>query len=344
MDNGGCSPHRGHSEKKGAELRTALSLVVVLGLVGSLAACSAAPDAAADCTPTKSGKASSSVKVTGDFGSKPTVKIDDPLTTKTTQRTVVTEGDGTVAQAGYDITAEFSVYNGTTGKVIDATDYAKAPVEWTLDDTLIAGFTKTLKCSPAGSRIVGVIAPKDGIAAASLESLGLTADDSLVVVADLLTAKKPKTVDAPLPKADGADQPLPDGFPDIKVSIADDASGTPTLTLPGGAAPTDLQLAVLKKGDGAKVGTGADVIVNYTGMNWATSEVFDSSWTRGQPAPFNTAQVIPGFTQALEGQTVGSQILVVIPPALAYGTAAEGSTSDLADQTLVFIIDIVGLG
>ena len=326
-------------------MRTALSLVVVLGLVGSLAACSAAaPEASADCTPAKSGKASESVKVTGDFGAKPKVKIDDPLTTKTTQRSVVIDGDGTVAEAGFDITAEFSVFNGTTGESIDATDYADAPVAWTLDDSLIAGFTKTLECSTVGSRLVGVIAPEDGIAAASLESLGLTADDSLVVVADLLTAKKPAEVAPTIPKADGEDQPLPEGFPDIKVSIADDASGTPTLTLPGGDAPTELKVAVLKKGDGEKVGTGADVVVNYTGMNWATSEVFDSSWERGTPAPFNTAEVIPGFTQALEGQTVGSQILAVIPPALAYGTAAEGSTNALADQTLVFIIDIVGLG
>ncbi|GAB3606859.1 FKBP-type peptidyl-prolyl cis-trans isomerase [Conyzicola nivalis] len=326
-------------------MRTALSLVVVLGLVGSLAACSAAtPEASADCTPAKSGKASESVDVSGKFGAAPTVKIDDPLTTKTTQRSVVIDGDGAVAEAGFDITAEFSVYNGTTGESIDATDYADAPVEWTLDESLIAGFTKTLQCSTAGSRVVGVIAPEDGIAAESLEGLGLKADDSLVVVADLLTAEKPAEVAPTLPKADGEDQPLPDGFPDIKVSIADDESGTPTLTLPGGDAPTELQLAVLKKGDGEEVGAGADVIVNYTGMNWATSEVFDSSWERGEPAPFNTAEVIPGFTQALEGQTVGSQILVVIPPALAYGTAAEGSTSELADQTLVFIIDIVGLG
>jgi len=325
-------------------LRTALSLVVVLGIVGSLAACSTGPDAAADCTPAKSGKASSSVTVTGDFGKKPTVKIDDPLTAKKTERTVVSAGDGTVARAGYDITAEFSVFNGTTGEAIDATDYDKKPVAWTLDDKLIVGFTKTLKCSTAGSRVVGVIAPEDGIAPANLESLGLTDKDSLVIVADLLTAKKPVKAEAPLPKADGADQPLPDGFPDIKVSIADDKIGTPTLTLPGGDAPTELKLAVLKKGDGAEVGKGVDVVVNYTGMNWATQEVFDSSWERGEPSTFNTAEVIPGFTQALEGQKVGSQVLVVIPPALGYGSAADGSTSDLADQTLVFIVDIVGLG
>ena len=328
-------------------MRTALSLVVVLGLVGSLAACSAAsPEASADCTPTKSGKASESVKVTGDFNKTPTVKISDPLTAKATQRSVVITGDGDVAKAGDSVSLEFTIFNGTTGEEIDGggTGYADQPADFTLDDSLIAGFTKTFECTAVGSRVVGVLSPEDGVAEASLEGLGLTADDSLVVVADILSTETPAEVAPAIPKADGEDQPLPAGFPDIKVSIADDASGTPTLTLPGGDAPTELQIAVLKKGDGEEVGTGADVVVNYTGMNWATSEVFDSSWTRGEPSPFNTAQVIPGFTQALEGQTVGSQILVVIPPALAYGTTAEGSTNELADQTLVFIVDILGLG
>jgi peptidylprolyl isomerase len=324
-------------------LRTALSLVVVLGLVGSLAACSATPeDSASDCTPTKSGSASDGVKVSGDFGSKPTVTIDDPLTTKATQRSVVIDGDGTVAESGYDITAEFSVYNGTTGDLVDATDYAEAPVAWTLDESLIAGFTKTLECAAAGSRVVGVIAPEDGIAPESLESLGLAEDDSLVVVADLLTAEKPVKAEPALPKADGEDQPLPEGFPAIGVSLAED--GTPTLTLPDTPAPTELQIAVLKKGDGAEVGTGADVVVHYLGMKWSDKTVFDDSWSRGEPSPFNTAGVIPGFTQALEGQTVGSQVLVVIPPALAYGESGEGNTHELAGQTLVFIVDILGLG
>lgn len=321
----------------------ALSLLVVVGLAGSLAACStAAPDSSADCTPTKSGKASDSVKVSGEFGAAPTVTIDDPLTTTTTERTVVIEGDGDVAKAGDTVTLEFTIFNGTTGEEIEGggTGYADQPGELPLDDNLIVGFTKTFECSTVGTRVVGVLSPEDGVAEASLESLGLAADDSMVVVADLISVDTPAAV---LPKADGEDQPLPDGFPAIEVSIADDEAGTPTLTLPGGDAPTETQIAVLKKGDGEEVGAGADVVVNYTGMNWATSEVFDSSWERGSAATFNTAGVIPGFTQALEGQTVGSQVLAVIPPKDAYGLSSEGSTHELADQTLVFIIDIVGL-
>ena len=322
-------------------MRTALSLVVVLGLVGSLAACSAAtPEASSECTPTKAGKASDSVKVTGDFGSKPTVDIKNPLTASTTQRSVLIEGDGAVAQAGDDITMEFTIYNGATGEAIEGggTEYAEEPAVFTLDENLIAGFTKTLECSTEGSRVVGVFSPADGIAAENLEGFGMTKDDSLVMVADLISTEKAAEV---LPKSDGEAQELPDGFPAIDLSIADDETGTPTVTLPGGTAPADLQIATTIKGEGEEVAEGASVTVNYQGINWRTGEVFDQSWGAA-PATFVTSQVVAGFGQALVGQTVGSQVVVVIPPDLGYGPQGGNEQAGiLADDTLVFVIDIL---
>lgn len=321
-------------------MRTALSLVVVIGLVGSLAACSAATESSPDCTPTKSGAASDSVKVTGEFGTEPTVEIENPLTTTTTQRSVVIEGDGAVAQAGDDITMEFTIYNGATGDVIEdgGTGYADQPAAFTLDENLIAGFTKTLECSTEGSRVVGVFSPADGIVAENLESFGMTEDDSLVMVADLLTAEKAPEV---LPKSEGEPQELPEGFPAIDLSIADDETGTPTVTLPGGAAPAELQIATTITGEGEEVAEGASVTVNYQGINWRTGEVFDQSWGAA-PATFVTTQVVAGFGQALVGQTVGSQVVVVIPPDLGYGPQGGNEGAGiLADDTLVFVIDIL---
>jgi peptidylprolyl isomerase len=52
--------------------------------------------------------------------------------------------------------------------------------------------------------------------------------------------------------------------------------------------------------------------------------------------------VVAGFQQALEGQTVGSQVLVVIPPAAGYGEG-EINDQDLTGETLVFVIDILGV-
>jgi len=84
------------------------------------------------------------------------------------------------------------------------------------------------------------------------------------------------------------------------------------------------------------------VTVHYTGYIWETGEVFDSSWESGKPAQFQLAegQLIKGFIKAIEGQTVGSQVITVLPPAEGYGDAAQGSIP--ANSTLIFVIDILG--
>ncbi len=98
---------------------------------------------------------------------------------------------------------------------------------------------------------------------------------------------------------------------------------------------------VLKKGDGPAVGGTDSIRINYTGVTWADRKVFDSTWENGASAAVTLDAVVPGFAQALDGQTVGSQILVVIPPALGYGDTASGSIP--AGSTLVFVIDILGV-
>ena len=98
---------------------------------------------------------------------------------------------------------------------------------------------------------------------------------------------------------------------------------------------------MLKKGDGPAVASGRHGrSCNYTGVKWTDGMVFDSSWERVRPLTFTTTGVVDGFQQALEGQTVGSQVLVVIPPAAGYG-AAESNEQDLAGETLVFVVDIL---
>ena len=79
--------------------------------------------------------------------------------------------------------------------------------------------------------------------------------------------------------------------------------------------------------------------VDYTGVKWSDGTVFDSSWEKGQPATFSTDGVVLGFKRALEGQTVGSQLLVSMPPMCAYGDASSGHA--LGGETLVFAIEII---
>jgi peptidylprolyl isomerase len=325
--------------------RTGLTIAMVVALTGSLAACTTAEsDDAAACTPTESGSASDGVEVTGDFGSKPTVVIDDPLTTEATERTVDIEGDGKVAEEGDTVTVDFMLFNATSGEQVAGTEYTDgSTTTFGVDDTqYLAGIVKTLECSTVGSRVVGVVPPADSWGDTGATDLGVEATDSIVLVMDVVDVETPVTTDETLPKADGADQPLPEGFPAVTVTLAED--GTPTITLPGGDAPTELQVATLKEGDGPVVGEGADVQVKYVGMKWSDGTIFDASTWSEDAVSFNTAQVISGFTSALEGATVGSQVLVIIPPALGYGEASADNTNDLAGETLVFVVDILGLG
>lgn len=320
-------------------MRTATTLLLSAGLVAALAGCTApTSDQAADCTPVASGAVSDSIEVSGKFGTKPDVTIDFPVTAEETERTVVVEGDGDTAVADDTVRVNYSLFNGSTGEEIPGPDYTEEGADaFPLDDEqFIAGIVKTLECSQVGSRVVGVIPPADAFGEAGSEQLGMGAEDNLVVVVDVVSIDPPAT--PPLPKADGEDQPATEGFPTV---VLDD-DGRPTVTIPDAAPPAELKIAVLKLGDGATVEDGDDVVVHYEGINWNTKTIFDESWARGEPATFNTSQVIAGFTAALVGQTVGSQVIVIIPPDQGYGAA--GSPPDIGGtDTLVFVIDILGI-
>jgi peptidylprolyl isomerase len=199
---------------------------------------------------------------------------------------------------------------------------------------VLSGLSKTIACATEGSRIVGVIPPQDAFGEAGAPEFGLDAEQSLVFIADVVRIAPP-----PLARAEGEQQEARAGLPTVEL----DETGAPTITIPDSAPPAGYEQATLIQGDGAVVPDGATVTVHYTGINWNTGEIFDSSWERGQPASFPTGGVIPGFRDALVGANIGSQILAVIPPELGYGP--QGGTPDGAigeTDTIVFVVDILG--
>ena len=72
--------------------------------------------------------------------------------------------------------------------------------------------------------------------------------------------------------------------------------------------------------------------VNYVGVALASGKKFDSSFDRKEKASFPLNGVI-------NGKTVGSRVLLVIPKDLAYGDAGQGE----AKGDLVFVVDILGV-
>ena len=93
---------------------------------------------------------------------------------------------------------------------------------------------------------------------------------------------------------------------------------------------------------------GDTVVVQYTGVNWRTGQVFDASWKHGTRQPFgftigaSPSQVILGWDKGLVGQTVGSRVLLVIPPADGYGKTGSPQAHIKGTDTLVFVVDILG--
>ena len=116
--------------------------------------------------------------------------------------------------------------------------------------------------------------------------------------------------------------------------------GRPGIIVPDGAPPKDLVVQTIKKGDGENVTGDVPVRVHYTGVLWDDKTVFDTTWD-GDPKSITLDAVVPGFATALKGQTVGSQVMVVVPPDQGYGKTEQASVP--ADSTLVFVIDILGL-
>lgn len=140
--------------------------------------------------------------------------------------------------------------------------------------------------------------------------------------------------DSSLSQATGMAQPAEPGFPTISLA----ANGAPEITQLDEPAPADFKLSTTIKGEGQVVTLSDLVTVHYSGWVWG-GDLFDSSWTRGEPAQFSLLQVIPGFTKALEGKTVGSQVIAVIPPAEGYGDQGAGSIPP--NSTLIFVVDIL---
>ncbi len=304
--------------------------VLVLTSV-ALTACSSGP-AASSCAAAPSGIQSNSVTVTGKFGKAPDVTFATPMHVTTTQASTITAGTGDELNAQQDVVTDLIALDGTTGKVLASTAFAgtKNAASQQISQLASKGLAKAFTCARVGSRFVAVIPPSQSFPSGTFQSIGKT--DSIVVVADVLKAY--------LAKADGTPQVMAGDLPSVVLA----PSGQPGITIPAGeAAPKTLRVANLRDGSGAVIRKGDTAIVQYTGVLWSDGSVFDSTWTAAGASPFvvkNATGVPSGLVTALTGQRVGSQVLVVAPPAQGFGAAGSGSVPGGA--TLVYVVDVLG--
>lgn len=271
--------------------------------------------------------------VTGDFGEKPklTVPAGDPpaeLQVKT-----LDQGSGVVVASGDTVVADYLGARWADGKPFDSSFKTGTPAGFVLaPESFIPGWVQGLTGQKVGSRVLLVIPSELAFGDTPPEGTPIQPGDTLVFVVDLRGAHDASDT------AEGTITPIEDdSYPAVSI-----LPKKPEINVPPGKPPRSLFARPVITGKGSKVEDGDVVVVQYSGVLWRNGEQFDSSWDSGHPfvAQLVSPGIIEGWIKGLVGQTVGSRVLLVIPPGLGYGD--EGSGAIKPGDTLVFAIDVLG--
>lgn len=313
--------------------RIAASLLAPTIVCAVLAGCgsSAAP----------SGNPNAAVSVSGAFNQSPKISIPSQAPSAKLVYSTPIKGSGSPLVAGDLTLANVALYkwSGTTHSTLASTFSAGPQL---IPAALgLPGLTAALKGATLGSRILAVLPPKYAYGAQGNSTIKVTGKDTLVWVLDLLQQFAPNA------SASGTKVSSGGG---ALATVSAKAGQAPAVSVPKIAPPAKLTSTTLIKGTGPKIADGDTVVAQYVGVNWRTGKVFSESWPstaqpEGQPFLFELGgQVLSGWNQGLPGVTVGSRVMLTIPPALGYGpSGGQASAGIKKNDTLVFVIDVVGV-
>jgi len=317
-----------------------LLAIIVIPLLACLviAGCgSSKPSASASSSSSSAANsnANASVTVAGVFGTTPVVKIPKlAANNKLTVKTVI-QGTGATVTKADAMAANFVLYfwDGKAN-TLKANTFTSNPT--VIGGTMLPGLETALVGQKVGSRVLAVIPPAYGYGTAGNSQLGITGTTTLVFVIDVIKSYSNTASASGTQESDGGGS-LP--------TVTAHAGTAPTLAITSNNPPSALVTKTLIKGSGPKLAKGQYVIAQYTGYIWRTKKVFDSSWTSGSPFGFvigaSPEQVISGWDSGLAGQTVGSRVMLVIPPKDAYGSTGASQAGITGSDTLVFVVDII---
>jgi len=182
------------------------------------------------------------------------------------------------------------------------------------------------------------------VAAAAACSSGSPSSSSTNASSPGSTASNPPATSAPAGQPTGSASGIAT-VPTADLSPAGTFAKRPTVIVPSGNPPSQLEASDLIVGTGQAAKAGDNVVVQYDGYSWTTKKEFDASWNRGQTFsfPLGRGQVIQGWDQGVPGMKVGGRRELIIPPSLAYGS--QTPTPAIApNDTLIFVVDLVSIG
>lgn len=297
------------------------------------------PSASASATPSGSASASATptraattitnldaVSVTGDPGKAPTVKADWPIKIAKTTSKVLNAGSGRTVDSTATVNVNYVGINARTGKSFDSSFSRGQATSFSLDQ-VVAGFKKGLAGKKVGDRVLIMMPGTDAYdSQGGASQVGINKGDSLIFVVEIK--------DASYKTAEGTAVTPPAGLPTVTMK-----NNVPEVTIGSAKKPASLVTQPLIKGAGRKVTIKDTVQVKYRTWSWSDSELiedgFDGNGVSGQ-----MSGVIEGWKKGLVGQTVGSRVMLIVPPDMAY---PKGNATPMIakGETLVYVIDIL---
>lgn len=311
--------------------RLPTALLPLVLAAGALTACGGNDSGSSSASSPSSADGLSAVTIDGAVGSEPKVTWKSAMTSDKVVSKTLTTGDGDPIEDGDSVSAQIWIGDGVTKQKSYSTYDAGAPQAITLNSQLSPFFSDAIKGKTVGSRIA-TTAPADKVfGEAGNTQLGIGNKDAVLVIIDLVS----KPLDGP----DGTAQKAPAWAPKLVQKGGDitglDFSGTPK---PNG----QLREATLVKGSGAVVKKGQTITVNYLGQVYGAAKPFDESYSKSPASfPIGTGGVVPGWDKTLVGDTVGSRVLLAIPPKEGYGAKGQPSAGIKGTDTLYFVVDIL---
>ncbi len=254
---------------------------------------------------------------------QPEVTIPTPWAINETQSKVLREGGEQTLNADSTATLNYVGLNGRTGEIFDSSYERGAPATFPLQG-VVPGFAEGLTGQSVGSRVLIAMPSEAGYAEGNPDA-GIEKGDTILFVVDIISAN--------YDEASGEEVAPADGLP--VVSMTGDG---PEITIPDGATkPAELVVQPLIEGTGSPVTETSSIQVKYRSWEWDTGAMVEDAW-RPQQGPL--ADLIEGWKQGLVGQPVGSRVMLVVPPELAYPDGSPDIELE-AGKTLVYVIDVL---
>jgi peptidylprolyl isomerase len=296
------------------------------------------------------------VEISGSADSAPEVEWNAVMEPTEAETETLVEGDGAELQDGDVAVVNFLLSNGYTHRT---------PIDsYGADD---AGTSVTVGAEPGEPRVAadlvtGVIAEhiEAGMTVGSrvavsvgaeqafgdlqnkLGEFGVGNEDGLLLVFDIESV----ALDGP----DGKKQAAPGWAPEIQTDKKDVPTGLGFDGTPEPAPKDALRVGTYVEGSGDPIESGDVVVVDYLGQVYGADEPFDASYSRDEPLTVaigkdvggGAISVVEGWSKGLEGVTVGSRVVIQIPPRLGYGPQGNEQAGIGGEDTLYFLVDVLG--